>query len=333
MNLTDVAIDSMRGFTEEALQERSILITGVTGLIGINLLYALVEFIKLHSLSTKIYTISKSSLPEDIINSVTKHIIADLSTPFDLGGLAFDYIIHAATYSQPQLFEADPITTITLNTTTVMALLKLLKPQGRFLFLSSSEVYSGLTSSPFVEEQIGTTTPSHLRACYIESKRVGETICNAYNKFTNEGSAKIVRLSLGFGPGVKKGDRRVINNFIERGLANHRIDLHDSGEAIRTYCYISDMIYMMSKVLFEGKDVLYNIGGKETVTIKELATSIGYLLDVPIFIPGNTIYRVLPGSPNIVKMSINKFEEEFGEINLLPIYAGIERTIEWIRSL
>src|SRR3990167_10231086 len=166
-----------------------------------------------------------------------------------------DYIIHAAGYGQPAKFMADEIATISVNTTAVIELLKKLKPSGKFLFLSTSEIYSG-AKSPYKETDIGTTSPTHPRACYIESKRCGEAICMAYRRKGFD--VKIARLSLAYGEGTKSDDTRVLNQFIKQALTKGKIELLDMGEAKRTYCYIEDVVKILWAVLLQGKSEVYN---------------------------------------------------------------------------
>ena len=98
-------------------------------------------------------------------------------------------------------FMQNPVKTLQLNTSTTLLLFEKLLPGGKFLFISTSELYSGLSHPPFTEQQIGTTNTTHPRACYIEGKRCGEAIVNA---FREQGvNAKSARLALAYGPGTE----------------------------------------------------------------------------------------------------------------------------------
>jgi len=136
--------------------------------------------------------------------------------------------------------------TLKLNTETTFYLFDKLKKNGKFLFLSTSEVYSGLANPPHKESEIGTTNTTHPRSCYIEAKRCGEAICNAHREKGVQ--SKSARLSLAYGPGTKPNDLRVINSFIQKALQGKR-ELLDQGEAKRTYCYKSDKTEIMETVL------------------------------------------------------------------------------------
>lgn len=236
-----------------------------------------------------------------------------------------DYIIHAAGYGQPQMFSKDKLKTIEVNTTFTSNLFSYLKPKGTFLFVSTAEVYSG-TRSPHRETDIGTTTPQHERACYIEGKRCGEAICMAYKE---QGyNVKIARLALAYGPGTKKGDTRVLNQFIEQALTNKKIVMKDTGDAVRTYCYVYDVVKQILSILFEGIDCVYNVGGKSTILIRHLAEMIAEMTGSKV-IMGN---KSLKGAPSDVILNIYKVTTEF-PMYLVGLESGLLETIEYQKEL
>lgn len=236
-----------------------------------------------------------------------------------------DYIIHGAGYGQPQMFMKDKIKTIKVNTSTTMKLFKYLKPEGKFLYISTSEVYSG-TPPLHNEDMIGTTTPQHPRACYIEGKRCGEAICMAYRDAGYD--VKIARLALAYGEGTKKGDTRVLNQFIEKALTKGVIDLMDKGEAIRTYCYVGDAAKLMIKILKEGTQAVYNVGGKSTLSILELAEKIAFMTDARVVLGDKSIR----GSPDNVHLDMDRTLYEF-PIEFTDIDDGLEKTIKYQKKL
>jgi UDP-glucose 4-epimerase len=79
---------------------------------------------------------------------------------------------------------------------------------------------------------------------------------------------------LAYGPGTKKNDHRVLNSLIQKGLMGDKIELMDGGDAVRTYCYITNVIEMFWNILLFGKKTLYNVGGESKITILELAKTI-----------------------------------------------------------
>lgn len=263
----------------------NLLLTGSTGLIGKNLLALISKEI---------------------------NVFTDDAVP-----VKFDYIIHAAGYGQPAKFMADEIATISVNTTKTIELLRKLKPTGKFLFLSTSEVYSGAVP-PYKESDIGTTSPTHPRACYIESKRCGEAICMAYRRLGYD--VKIARLSLAYGA-AKKGDGRVLNQFIEQAL-NGKIQLLDKGEAKRTYIYVKDAVKILWNILEKGTQPIYNVGGVSKTTIAELAYMIGRLTGVEVVLGD----KGLDGAPDDVCLDLSLLKE-FGDIKFTSLEEGLKQTI------
>ena len=316
------------------LEGKEITITGATGLLGINIIAALLlynsEFaskkIKINAIS---YKKPKNFIAELFNDMSVTSFFGDITNQDFVNKIPkANYIIHSAGYAQPSRFMDDRIKTISINTTATAQLLKRLKSKGSFLFLSSSEVYSGSASLNSNENDIGTTDPSHPRACYIEGKRTGEAIINAAR---DSGiNATSARLALAYGPGTKLDDQRVMNQLIIKGI-NDEITLLDSGDAVRTYGYISDIVTMLLNILIKNKSQVYNIGGKSMITIKDLALMIGESLDVPVKIPDSDSY--MNHAPQAVGLDLSRIEEEYDIKNYVDIDAGLTKTIDWLKTL
>lgn len=311
------------------LKDKKILITGASGLVG----FYLAQCVKKlqNKLNISVYLSYKNSIPEylkEYYDFPYTEIKEDITT-IELKSKFFDVIIHSSGYAQPIKFLNDSLTTIKINTNATINLLDALKPDGKFLFVSTSEVYNGNDSLNITEEQIGTTTPSHSRACYIESKRCGEAICHSY--IASGYNIKIARLSLAYGPFTKLGDLRVLNSLIDKGLNNGVIELMDDGSAIRTYCYITDVIEMFWNILLHGKDVTYNVSGFSNSSIKELADNIGVKMNKQVIVP--SLSNSLAGSPKIVNISSEKYINEFGKKEFINIDNGLENVIEWMKYI
>ncbi|MFZ2975704.1 MAG: NAD-dependent epimerase/dehydratase family protein, partial [Candidatus Moraniibacteriota bacterium] len=204
-----------------------------------------------------------------------------------------------------------------------------LESGGKYLFISTSEVYSGLPKPPYKENQIGTTNTDHPRSCYIEGKRGGEAIVNAYR--ARGVSAKSARLALAYGPGTRKDDARVLNNFIQKALTKGKIELMDSGISPRTYLYVADAVEILFDILFKGSDGLYNVGGTSRTTIAKLAKLVGKNTKTPVIIPKDKVG--LSGAPTDVRLDMTKAKKEFGKTNFIPLEEGLRRTIDWQRKL
>lgn len=334
------SLELLKKIDLKELENKRIMITGASGLLGINLMSLLKE----SDINFKCVASFNSNPTEYFQN-----ILNDERFEFLQGDLAevnfeqirkygiFDIIFHLATYGQPnKMFAKNPdeniiktqLNTIKLNTQVVIDLFSILKPKGKFVFISTIEIYNGLLKTP-IESDIGTTTPEHDRACYIEAKRCGETICNT---FKNQGyDVKIIRLCLGYGIGVRRIDKRAMNNFIFNGLNSGKIELLDNGSAIRTYCYISDVLEMMINIMLNGKKLIYNVGGREIVTIKQIANIIGEILNIPVIIPDEE--NKVCGASNVAKLDITRYLNEFGDKEFIDIKTGIQKTINWYKKL
>ncbi|MDD2541614.1 MAG: NAD-dependent epimerase/dehydratase family protein [Desulfuromonadaceae bacterium] len=324
--LADAPLDGVAG--------KSVLLTGASGLIGTYILATLREFSRRNPIPICVTALVQSE-PTNSFKAFldfegAKIIIGDITNTCFVQKLnKFDFIIHAAGYGQPGRFMEDPVKTININTSVTMALFEKLNISGRFLFLSSSEIYSGLPAPPYQETQIGVTNTTHPRSCYIEGKRCGEAICNAFrNRGVNASSA---RVSLAYGPGTKPHDCRVLNKFIERGITQNKITLQDSGSAKRTYCYVSDTVEILFHILLRGKEPIYNVGGFSRTTIAELAQKVGAYLGKPVQFPD--ISQELGGAPDDVFLDMSLVERDFKKIKYMPFDKGLEQTIEWQKAL
>jgi nucleoside-diphosphate-sugar epimerase len=311
------------------LKNKKVLVTGASGLVG----FYLTQCIKTlrDELNISIYLSYKSDIPEylkEYYDFPYVEIKEDI-TAVELPSEYFDVIIHSSGYAQPMKFLNDSLTTIKINTSATINLMNALKHDGKFLFVSTSELYSGNDNTNITEDQIGTTTPSHNRACYIESKRCGETICHSYKASGYD--VKIVRLSLAYGPFTKLGDLRVLNSLIDKGLNNDVIELMDNGSAIRTYCYITDVIEMFWNILLNGKETTYNVSGFSNTSIRDLANNIGNKMSKKVSFP--SLSNSLAGNPKVVNISSEKYINEFNKNKFIDMDYGLENVIEWMKHI
>ena len=211
------------------LNDSKILITGASGLLGTYFVACLKELGHVN-----IYTTSRIS-DVDVVN----HCKCDLSVEVPQWSSQFDYIIHAAGYGQPAKFIQNPIKTILVNTLALLNLARYLKVGGKLLFISTSEIYSGLLGI-CREDQVGTVNTTHPRSGYIEGKRCGEAIINTIRNIGID--AKSARLALAYGPGTKKDDSRVLNEFIQCGIQRGKVVVNGNSDSERVYCYVSDAV-------------------------------------------------------------------------------------------
>ena len=311
-----------------------ILVTGASGLIGINLLALLFsdEFVKksidvyvcVHSEASK--TFLKNTFPKSHIHFISLDLVGfEVNSPVQ----HFDYIFHLATYGQPGKFMSEQQETMRLNSIGLVKLFDYLQPSGRLFFASTSEVYSGNPNTPHIESEIGRTTTTHPRACYIEAKRFGETFC--YLKSQVGVRAYSGRISLAYGPGFRVGDKRVLNEFIFNALRTGSIHMMDDGSALRVYCYVRDTIDMILRQIHSDHHEPLNIGGIEQISIIDLANKIANNCASKVF-PGKPAEHI-GGAPLVVSSSTSLASKILEKKSYVSMDEGIVRATNWGRYI
>ena len=186
----------------------------------------------------------------------------DVIQPFDWPG-EVDYIIHAAGIASPYYYRAYPLETLEVAITGTRHMLQLADEKGaRFSFFSSSEIYGDPDPKhvPMAESYRGNVSCQGPRACYDESKRVGETL--AYIFHTKNGTeTNTIRPFNVYGPGMQEADYRVLPNFASRIKAGLPLNVYGAGSQTRTFCYVTDAIVGFLLVILKGvPGEAYNIG-------------------------------------------------------------------------
>ena len=153
-----------------------------------------------------------------------------------------DYIIHAAGIASPYYYRAYPLETLEVAIHGTQNMLKVAKAKSaKLTFFSSSEIYGDPDPKniPTKESYRGNVSCTGPRACYDESKRVGETLCNIYHSLHGVHTNTIRPFNV-FGPGMQETDYRVLPNFASRIKGNIPLQIYGNGEQTRTFCYITD---------------------------------------------------------------------------------------------
>lgn len=250
------------------------------------------------------------------------------------------YIIHAAGLASPVFYKKYPLETIDSAVGGIRHLLELAKKNKEtiegFLFFSSSEIYGDPDpkSVPTPETYHGYVSSVGPRACYDESKRLGETIATIY--FEQFGiPTKIVRPFNVFGPGMGHNDRRVLPMFAYKALNKESIPVHGDGHQTRTFCYITDAIAGFLKVLVSGKPGhAYNIGNADNeISMADLAKlfveiegggASFELISYPENYPAGEPQRRCP--------DLSKAELDLSYKAAVSLKEGLTRFINWCRN-
>ena len=315
----------------QKLKNKTVLITGGNGLIGSNIVNYLQFLNKKENLNIKMLVHSFSKpvewLPQD---KNIEYFNSDLNTGFP--EWKFDYLINTATYGTPKKFLQNKLQTIKLNTQTYTKLLELAKSNNAtVLHMSSSEVYGQVPSNAdSVDENFnGDVCTFAPRAVYGESKRLSETISKV---FIDEGmDIKIVRLAIGYGVGVKYDDARFINEFIKKAINLGEIKMLDEGKVLRQLSFITDTIEMILNIMLSGKEIVYNVGGVDLRSIREIAEIIAKNEGVKVIMP--EVSNSVGGTPKSLILDISRYINEFGCPNFIPYEKGLAKTAEWIKKL
>ncbi len=259
------------GQTAGAFEGKTILLSGGRGFLGRyftalftrlneNALGAPCKLIVLDNLITAGET--GASIVDEKGHTFIRH---DVIRPFrPAEGL--HYIIHAAGIASPFYYRKYPLETLEVAVWGTKNMLELAREyQAKILFFSSSEIYGDPDSKyvPTPESYRGNVSPLGPRACYDESKRVGETLCRVYHEYFGI-DAKIVRPFNVYGPGMTERDYRVLPNFASRAIGGRPLRVYGSGDQTRTFCYVTDALVGFIKVLVEGTPgEAYNIGNEK----------------------------------------------------------------------
>jgi dTDP-glucose 4,6-dehydratase len=185
-----------------------------------------------------------------------------------------DYILHFASPASPIDYLEHPIPTLkvgSLGTHNVLGLAK--KKKSVLLIASTSEVYGDPLIHPQREDYWGNVNPVGPRGVYDEAKRFAEAITMAYHRYHNI-DTKIVRIFNTYGPRMRLNDGRAIPNFIKQALTGNEITAFGDGSQTRSFCYVSDLIEGIYRLLMSDINDPTNIGNPIEMTIKQMADKV-----------------------------------------------------------
>lgn len=251
------------------IMNRSVLVTGATGMIGKLIVYCLIR------LKCSIYVIvrnlekAKKEFGEDVYY-VVQDIRDEVCIPQNC-----DYIIHCASVTKSSWMISNPVETLDINYRGTYNILEYAKKNEvkSIVYLSSMEAYGEVSVlTPLEEKQLGYINLDNVRSSYPESKRVCELLCRSYFKEYGV-PTKNVRLAQTFGPGANKEDNRMFMQFANSVLNKKNITLKTFGKSFSNFVYTADAVRGIFLVLLKGLSCeTYNIcNDAETRTIKEIA--------------------------------------------------------------
>lgn len=284
VNDIETAIKNTVGIEE--LFGKSILITGITGLVGSFLVDMLIELNNKRDADINIYGLARDKARVNERFSYAKDdcikcLIQDVCEPIEFND-SVDFIIHAAGDGYPEAFRLRPVETMTPAIQGTINTLNLAKEKRvkSFVFISSGEIY-GNTQQEKVESNNYIADGMSVRSCYPVAKQAAEILCASYASEYGV-PAKVVRLSHTYGPFVTNGDNRASTQFIKKAILGEEIVLHSKGEQVRSYTYVADAAAAILTVLIKGQNgEAYNVANSESkASILEFAEGLAKLADV-----------------------------------------------------
>jgi dTDP-glucose 4,6-dehydratase len=241
-----------------------------------------------------------------------------------------DYILHFASPASPIDYLKLPIQTLkvgSLGTHKALGLAK--EKKATFLLASTSEVYGDPTIHPQSEDYWGNVNPIGPRGVYDEAKRFAEALTMAYNRYHGV-NTRIVRIFNTYGPRMRPDDGRALPTFIGQALKGEDITVFGDGSQTRSFCYVSDLIDGIYKLLMSKETDPVNIGNPDEITIREFAEEV-------IQITGSKskiIYNELPvDDPKVRQPSIEKAKKVLSWEPIVDRKNGLERTIKYFIGL
>ncbi len=246
-----------------------------------------------------------------------------------------DYIVQMAGIASPYYYRLYPLETLEVATLGTKNMLKLAEEHQvhGFLFFSSSEIYGDPDQRhvPTGESYRGNVSCTGPRACYDESKRLGETLCRIFHEKYGV-ATKIVRPFNVYGPGMRETDYRVLPNFASRIIGGKPLHIYGTGSQTRTFCYISDALNGFLRALVTGGPAeVYNIGNTHPeISMVDLANEIGtvvgrkvefVLIEYPDSYPPDEPMRRCP--------DITKARLQLGYEPAVSLHEGLRRFLAW----
>jgi dTDP-glucose 4,6-dehydratase len=251
----------------------------------------------------------------------------DITEPFSIEG-AVDAVVNMASPASPKDYHEHPIETLMVGSAGTRRMLDLaLEKRARFLLTSTSESYGDSEVHPQVESYWGHVNPVGPRSCYDESKRFAEALTMAYHR-KHGVATNIARIFNTYGPRMKLNDGRVVPAFLSEALAGTPITVFGRGSQTRSFCYVSDLVDGLCRLMLSGERYPVNLGNPREMTILEFAEQIRRLTGSHSPIE----FRPLPeDDPKQRCPDIAKARAALGWEPRVTLEEGLRLTVEYFR--
>lgn len=309
---------------------KRIVVTGGAGFIGSHLCLELLKRGHIVYCVDNLFTGSRLNLTPCFEYNNFEFVNHDVTFPYYL--FRVDEIYNLACPASPIQYQFDPIQTTKTSFLGAMNMLGLAKRTGaKILQASTSEIYGDPKEHPQSEEYWGNVNTIGLRACYDEGKRVAESLFFDYHRIHNV-KIKVARIFNTYGPKMDMNDGRVVSNFIVQALKNEPITIYGDGSQTRSFCYVSDLVDGLIKLMESNDSVSgpINLGNPNEFTILELAKKVREKTKSDSVI----VLRPLPNDdPKQRQPNITKAKEILNWTPAVELNDGLDYTIEYFSKL
>ncbi len=304
-----------------------IVITGAAGFIGSHLSEALLD--RGHSVVgiDNLLTGSTANIAH-LANRDFLFIKHDVTNYIYVEGHV-DAVLHWASPASPIDYLELPIPTLkvgALGTHKALGLAK--EKRARFVLASTSEVYGDPLEHPQKESYWGNVNPIGPRGVYDEAKRFAEAMTTAYHRFHGL-DAKIVRIFNTYGPRMRLNDGRAVPAFMSQALRGEDVTIFGNGQQTRSFCYVSDLVDGIIRLMESGVNDPVNIGNPHEMTIEDIARAILRLTGAS----SQIVYRPLPeDDPRVRQPDITRARTLLGWEPKVPLEEGLIRTLDYFKT-